>query len=545
MRDGYQSNLHITKPGNSSGANPVAVLIFGGAFVMGSNIQSIVWARAIAALYGATVVQPSYRLAPEHKFPTAPNDIWDSVQWIAANASALDADLTKGFVIGGGSAGGNLSIVAAHRSVKEKLSPPITGVLASIPVCMSQETVPEKYKHLWVSREQNGNTPGNPGLDSKSIGGYEALYQPDFLSEDFSPLNSTVPFSALPRTYVQVAGLDVLRDDGIVYAKVLRDNGVELKLDAYPGMPHGHFNLWPHLKQSIKSQEDTVWHFGWLLDRQVPRERIFKLKSRISTHFHRNNIFTPLRCIDLFLGLQLMAKPKPKPKPMDSVKGKVYAVTGLAGIGLAVAKQLYSYGARLSLADIDETALSSAFAQLNSDAENVLTTKVDVGSSASVDAWIEATVQHFGRLDGAANMAGMIGKKHGTGRLTEQDDEEWDRLLRVNLTGTMYCVRAQGVRGFGLHVAYSASKHGVVGLTKSVAKEVGPEIRVNAVAPGSIQTPLLDKSIVIQGGYTQPPTIIPRTGTADEVAQSVLFLLSDAASFTTGTVLQVDGGWDP
>ncbi|KAB8217654.1 hypothetical protein BDV33DRAFT_193371 [Aspergillus novoparasiticus] len=532
MRDGYQSNLHITKPGNSSGANPVVVLIFGGAFVMGTNIQSIVWARTVAALYGATVVQPSYRVAPEHKFPTAPNDIWDSVQWIAANASALDADLTKGFVIGGGSAGGNLSIVTAHRAVKEKLSPPITGILASIPVCMSQETVPEKYKHLWVSREQNGNAPGNPGLDSKSIGGYEALYQQDFLSEDFSPFNSTVPFSAIPRTYVQVAGLDILRDDGIVYAKVLEDNGVEVKLDAYPGMPHGHFNLWPHLRQSIKSQEDTVWHFGWLLGRQVPRERYRE---------SHNQVNLPAFCQD-----NLNATYSEHLRPtMDSVKGKVYAVTGLAGIGLAVAKQLYSYGARLSLADIDETALSSAFAQLNSDAENVLTTKVDVGSSASVDAWIEATVQHFGRLDGAANMAGMIGKKHGTGRLTEQDDEEWDRLLRVNLTGTMYCVRAQGVRGFGLHVAYSASKHGVVGLTKSVAKEVGPEIRVNAVAPGSIQTPLLDKSIVIQGGYTQPPTIIPRTGTADEVAQSVLFLLSDAASFTTGTVLQVDGGWDP
>ncbi|GMG45501.1 unnamed protein product [Aspergillus oryzae var. brunneus] len=274
IRDGYQSNLHITKPGNSTGANPVVVLIFGGAFVMGTNIQSIIWARTVAALYGATVVQPSYRLAPEHKFPTAPNDIWDSVQWIAANESALDADLTKGFVIGGGSAGGNLSIVTAHRAVKEKLSPPITGVLASIPVCMSQETVPEKYKHLWVSRGQNGNAPGNPGLDSKSIGGYEALYQQDFLSEDFSPFCSIVPFSAIPPTYVQVAGLDILRDDGIVYAKVLEDNGVEVKLDAYPGMPHGHFNLWPHLKQSIKSQEDTVWHFGWLLGCQVPREKV-------------------------------------------------------------------------------------------------------------------------------------------------------------------------------------------------------------------------------------------------------------------------------
>ncbi|KAF7591142.1 hypothetical protein BBP40_001916 [Aspergillus hancockii] len=250
---------------------------------------------------------------------------------------------------------------------------------------------------------------------------------------------------------------------------------------------------------------------------------------------------------------------------MDSLTGKVYAVTGLSGIGLAVAKQLHARGALLSLADIDPSALTSALQHLNSDTSRILTATVDIGSSASVNGWIEATLQRFGRLDGAANMAGMIGKQHGTGRLTEQEDDEWDRILRVNLTGTMYCVRAQvkaiegtvgrgsivnassiqGVRGFGLHVAYSASKHGVIGLTRSVAKEVGPGIRVNAVAPGSIQTPLLDKAIAIQGGHTPGPTIIPRNGTADEVAQSVLFLLSDAASFTTGTVLQVDGGWDP
>ncbi|KAL2862788.1 alpha/beta hydrolase, partial [Aspergillus lucknowensis] len=274
MRDGHRSQLHIVKPGNSSSANPVVVLVFGGAFVMGSNIQSIIWARTIAALYGATVVQPSYRLAPEHKFPAAPNDIWDSVQWIAANQSALDADLTKGFIIGGGSAGGNLSIVTAHRAVKEKLSPPITGVLANIPVCMSKETVPEKYKHLWISREQNANAPGNPGRDSKNSGGYEALYQQDFLSEDFSPFNSTAPFSAIPRTYIQVAGLDQIRDDGLVYAKVLSDNGVEVKVDAYPGVPHGHFNLWPHMKQSVKSQEDTIRNAGWLLRQEVPRKRV-------------------------------------------------------------------------------------------------------------------------------------------------------------------------------------------------------------------------------------------------------------------------------
>ena len=197
---------------------------------------------------------------------------------------------------------------------------------------------------------------------------------------------------------------------------------------------------------------------------------------------------------------------------MDSVKDKVYAVTGLAGIGLAVAQRLHANGALLSLADIDEAALNTAVELLNAASPSspptdgptrILTTAVDVGSASAVNSWIEKTVQHFGRLDGAANMAGAIGKKHGVGALTEQDDDEWDFLLRVNLTGMMYCVRAQlraiketsragsivnaasiqGVRGFGFHAAYSATKHGVVGLTRSVAKEVGPEIRVNAIAP--------------------------------------------------------------
>ena len=183
---------------------------------------------------------------------------------------------------------------------------------------------------------------------------------------------------------------------------------------------------------------------------------------------------------------------------------KVYAITGLAGIGLAVARQLHEQGARLSLADISDAALQAALAQLpNANKANTLTTVVDVGSATSVNEWIDETVRHFGRLDGAANMAGIIGSKHGTGALTEQDDAEWEMLLRVNLTGTMYCLRAQikaiqrtsgtgsivnaasiqGIKGFALHAAFSASKHGVVGLTRSVAKEVGPDIRVNCVAP--------------------------------------------------------------
>lgn len=186
-----------------------------------------------------------------------------------------------------------------------------------------------------------------------------------------------------------------------------------------------------------------------------------------------------------------------------SLKGRAYAITGVSGIGLAVARLLHSSGALVSLADISEPALKSAHEALDRDA-SVLTSIVDVTSADSVNAWIAATVEKFGRLDGAANMAGAIGKHHGIRPLSEQDDDEWDLIMRVNVTGLMHCLRAQvraiqageggrgsivnassiqGLRGFAMHAAYSASKHAVVGLTRSVAKEVGPAVRVNAVAP--------------------------------------------------------------
>ncbi|KAJ5970771.1 Glucose/ribitol dehydrogenase [Penicillium vulpinum] len=256
---------------------------------------------------------------------------------------------------------------------------------------------------------------------------------------------------------------------------------------------------------------------------------------------------------------------------MDSVRGRVYAVTGLGGIGLAVARQLHSQGALLSLADLNEKILETARQTIeaefgSSTAETITTTALDISNVTAVQDWIASTVSHFGRLDGAANMAGMIGKNHGTGKFVDQDDAEWDLLMRVNVTGLMYCMRAQlkaitatapggkgsivnassiqGLRGFGLHAVYSTTKHAVTGMTRSVSKEVGPDIRVNAIAPGSIQTPLLEMAKEIQGGITLPDLSIPRIGKGEEVAQTVVFLLSDASSYTTGQILSVDGGWE-
>ncbi|KAI9738803.1 MAG: hypothetical protein M1834_008310 [Cirrosporium novae-zelandiae] len=256
----------------------------------------------------------------------------------------------------------------------------------------------------------------------------------------------------------------------------------------------------------------------------------------------------------------------------SSMHGKVIAITGGAsGIGLAAAIILYNRGASISIADNDQAALDKASTLFKNPTPTtpnprLKLTNLDVRNRTAVDAWISSTVTWGGKnqLDCAVNSAGVIGKHHGIRPVEDLDDSQWDLIIGVNLTGMMYCLRAelknmpgpgsvvcvssiQGTNGFALHGAYSASKHGILGLVRSAAKEVGGRgVRVNAITPGAIATPLMDKRDELFGGKgqgDQPTTPIPRLGTAEECGTLIAWLLSDEASFVTGGTYGVDGGW--
>lgn len=256
-----------------------------------------------------------------------------------------------------------------------------------------------------------------------------------------------------------------------------------------------------------------------------------------------------------------------------SMRGKVTLVTGAAsGIGRATALAFARAGAHVALADIDAARVESAAREIADEAEvrdaggETTFVRADVASNDDVRAMVDHTMKRFGGLDYAFNNAGIEGVLVPT---ADYPDDVWHRVIAVNLTGVYWCMKQEiaalrargggvivnnasilGVVGFATAPAYTAAKHGVLGLTKTVALELATErIRVNAVCPAFIETPMVMERGVHAGSdaatYRQVAAAHPmnRLGKSEEIASAVLWLCSDGASFVTGEHLMVDGGY--
>lgn len=248
-----------------------------------------------------------------------------------------------------------------------------------------------------------------------------------------------------------------------------------------------------------------------------------------------------------------------------SFENKVALVTGAAsGMGLATVKAFAESGAAVVLADWNEEGVRAAAKELSDRGHKTLAIRCDVSDDAQVAAMVEQAVATFGRLDVAFNNAGVQNILAETADTTRED---YDRVMAINLRGVWSCMKfeLQHMRGQGRGAIvncsslgglvggaergiYHAAKHGVIGFTKSAALEYAARgIRVNAVCPGLIWTPMADQMVASGQGEAlkQMEQSVPmkRVGRPEEIADTVLWLSSDAASYVTGQSISVDGGY--
>ena len=247
------------------------------------------------------------------------------------------------------------------------------------------------------------------------------------------------------------------------------------------------------------------------------------------------------------------------------LQDKIILVTGGAsGIGRASAKQFSADGATVIVVDINVAAADAVVAEIEAAGGAARALSADVADEDAMRALISDVAARYGRLDGAFNNAGIEGP---TAKIVDVSLQQWDSVLRVNLTGVFVCIKTQveqmlrqdaggsivstasvaGLVGLAGAASYNAAKHGVIGLTKTVALEYASRnIRVNAVCPGFIDTPMLhrvtDASVKIRD---QLIAAIPmrRVAQADEIADAAAWLLSERASYMNGVAVPVDGGW--
>src|SRR3954470_14426285 len=249
---------------------------------------------------------------------------------------------------------------------------------------------------------------------------------------------------------------------------------------------------------------------------------------------------------------------------MGALEDKVAVITGAgAGIGRASAQIFAREGAAVGVADVDEAGGRETVELIEAAGGQASFIRTDVSVKADVEAMVQHAVDTYGGLDCAHNNAGISAPMVP---LADYPDDGWDRTIAVMLTGVYHCLKAEiprmlergggaivntasgvGLVGYANQAAYTASKHGVIGLTKVAALDYGHlGVRVNAVCPGTARTPMVDAAIKNMPGIDEELKKLPpigRIGEAEEIAEAAMWLCTPAASFVLGVALPVDGGY--
>ena len=248
----------------------------------------------------------------------------------------------------------------------------------------------------------------------------------------------------------------------------------------------------------------------------------------------------------------------------EQLAGKVALVTGGgSGIGQASALAFARQGAKVALADVNAEGGEKTVSMIREAGSDCIFIYADVSKATDVEAMVRKTIEVYGRLDCAFNNAGILA---GSGPIHESSEENWDRVMAINLKGVWLCMKYEipqmlkqgsgaivntaslaGLVGERGNAIYTASKHGVVGLTRSAALQYARNgIRINAVCPGFIHTAMIDPIIAQRPEFEAALDArhpVGRMGAPEEIAEAVVWLCSDAASFVTGHAMAVDGGY--
>lgn len=248
----------------------------------------------------------------------------------------------------------------------------------------------------------------------------------------------------------------------------------------------------------------------------------------------------------------------------DMLKGKVALITGAAGgIGRGTALLFASEGAQVVASDANGIGAEETAELIRSAGGEATAVRADITKPVEVEAMVAAVVKAYGRLDCAFNNAGMNGAQAGAGGKLTADwpEEAFDRVVGINLKGTWLCMRAEinqmlrqchgsivntaslaALTGFRTTAGYAASKHAIVGLTKTAALDYAPKIRVNCVCPGWIDTDMVRNTIVQHGPVVLARVPLGRVASPRELGEMVCWLSSDRASYATGGAFTIDGG---